>query len=271
VYPAHATYGQKSMLTLISPAKTLDFETPPSTRKSTQPQFLQEAEALVEDARRLAPDDIRELMGVSDNIAQLNHARFHHWAPPFTLDNAKQALLAFRGDVYTGLDADTLSGAQLAFAQKHLRILSGLYCLLRPLDLMQPYRLEMGLRFANRRGANLYQFWGDGLTRSLNSQLGKSGSRVLVNLASNEYFKAVQPRALDGDIITPQFKDLRNGKYKVISFYAKKARGQMARFIIEHSLNDPEALKAFSVDGYRYNPAESGPREPVFTRKAPPG
>lgn len=258
------------MLTLISPAKTLDFETPPHTRKTTQPQFLQEAAALVEDARRLAPDDIRELMGVSDNIAQLNHARFHNWAPPFTLDNAKQALLAFRGDVYTGLDADTLTSAQLAFAQQHLRILSGLYGLLRPLDLMQPYRLEMGLRFANRGGSNLYQFWGDAITRNLNAQLGKSGSPVLVNLASNEYFKAVRPRALDAEVITPQFKELRNGKYKVISFYAKKARGQMARFIIENSLNEPEALREFRADGYCYNRKESGSRDPVFTREAAP-
>ncbi len=257
------------MLTLISPAKTLDFDTPPATRKSTQPRFLEQSTALVEDARKLDPAGIRELMGVSDAIAELNHRRFHNWTTPFSLDNAKQAVLAFRGDVYTGLDADTLSKAQLDFAQKHLRILSGLYGLLRPLDLIQPYRLEMGLRFANRGGSNLYQFWGGEITRAINAELGKSGSRVVVNLASNEYYKAVQPGALDADIITPQFRDLKNGKYKVISFYAKKARGQMARFIIENGLNDADSLLEFSVDGYSYNRRESGPREPVFTRRAP--
>lgn len=258
------------MLTLISPAKTLDFDTPPTIRKSTQPRFLEQSAALVEDARQLDPGAIRELMGVSDAIADLNHRRFHNWATPFTLDNAKQAVLAFRGDVYTGLDADTLGRAELEFAQQHLRILSGLYGLLRPLDLMQPYRLEMGLKFANRGGSNLYQFWGEAITRTIDADLGKSGSRVLVNLASNEYFKAVKPGALDADIITPQFRDLKSGKYKVISFYAKKARGQMARFIIDNRLNDAEALLGFSVDGYHYNRRESGPREPVFTRKAPP-
>lgn len=258
------------MLTLISPAKTLDFDTPPTTRKSTQPRFLEQSAALVEDARKLDPGAIRELMGVSEAIADLNHRRFHNWATPFSLDNAKQAVLAFRGDVYTGLDADTLGRAELEFAQQHLRILSGLYGLLRPLDLMQPYRLEMGLKFANRGGSNLYQFWGEAITRTIDGELGKSGSRVLVNLASNEYFKAVKPRALDADIITPQFRDLKSGKYKVISFYAKKARGQMARFIIDNRLNDAEALLDFSVDGYHYNRRESGPREPVFTRKAPP-
>jgi cytoplasmic iron level regulating protein YaaA (DUF328/UPF0246 family) len=209
-------------------------------------------------------------MGVSGKIAELNHERFMNWSPPFDLDNAKQALLAFRGDVYTGLEAETLDSAGLAFAQKHLRILSGLYGLLRPLDLMQPYRLEMGLKFANRGGANLYAFWGDRISRTLDRQLGKSGSRVLVNLASNEYFKAVQPKALDAEIVTPVFKDLKGGKYKIISFYAKKARGQMARFIIDNAINDPEALKDFDVAGYRYSRDESAARELVFTRDTPP-
>ena len=259
------------MLTVISPAKTLDFDTPPSTRKTTQPQFLERSAELVEDARKLSPADIRELMGVSENIADLNHRRFMNWGTPFTLDNAKQSLLAFKGDVYTGLEADTLTTAQLGFAQKHLRILSGLYGLLRPLDLMQPYRLEMGLKFANSGGRNLYEFWGDAITRALNSQLKKSGSKVLVNLASNEYYKSVQARELDADIITPVFKDLKGDKYRVISFYAKKARGQMARFIIEQELNEPDGLKKFSTDGYRYNKAESSAREMVFTRDTPPG
>jgi cytoplasmic iron level regulating protein YaaA (DUF328/UPF0246 family) len=258
------------MLTVISPAKTLDFETPPSTRKATQPRFIERSAALVDDARSLSPDDIRALMGVSDNIAQLNHQRFMNWGTPFTLDNAKQALLAFKGDVYTGLQADTLSTAQLGFAQKHLCILSGLYGLLRPLDLMQAYRLEMGLKFANRGGDNLYQFWGDEITTALNAQLKKSGTKVLVNLASNEYYKAVKPKALDAEIITPVFKDLKGDKYKIISFYAKKARGQMARFIIDKEINEPEGLKKFRTEGYRYNRAESTARELIFTRDVPP-
>ncbi|WP_116367840.1 peroxide stress protein YaaA [Parahaliea mediterranea] len=259
------------MLTVISPAKTLDFDTPPHTRKTTQPQFIGRAAELVEDARGLSPEDIRELMGVSENIAELNHARFMNWAAPFSLDNAKQAVLAFRGDVYTGLDADTLSASQLGWAQKHLRILSGLYGLLRPLDLMQPYRLEMGLKFANRGGKNLYEFWGDAVTQALNASLKQSGSPVLVNLASNEYFRAVKPKALAADVITPVFKDLKNGKYKVISFFAKKARGQMARYIIEQELDDVAGLKKFREDGYRYNAKASTARELVFTRDKPPG
>ncbi|KAA1190469.1 peroxide stress protein YaaA [Pseudohalioglobus sediminis] len=258
------------MLTVISPAKTLDFDTPPTTRKATQPQFLERASELVEDAREMSPQDIRALMGVSESIAELNHTRFMNWSAPFSLDNAKQALLAFKGDVYTGLEAETLTTAQLGFAQKHLVILSGLYGLLRPLDLMQPYRLEMGLKFANRGGKNLYEFWGDDITRAMNRQLKKSGSPVLVNLASNEYFKSVQAKQLEADIVTPVFKDLKGDKYKVISFYAKKARGQMARFIIDGELNDPRGLEKFRTDGYRYNKAESTARELVFTRDQPP-
>jgi hypothetical protein len=264
------TDGNHSMLTVISPAKTLDFETAPTTRRATQPEFIEQASALVDDARGLSPEDIAGLMGVSETIAALNHRRFMNFSTPFSLDNAKQAVLAFKGDVYTGLEAETLDSAQLRFAQKHLRILSGLYGMLRPLDLMQPYRLEMGLRFDNSGGSNLYQFWGDRITDSLNRDIGKSGSRVLVNLASNEYFKSVRAGALDADIITPVFKDLRGGKYKVISFFAKKARGQMARFIIEKSLNEPAGLKRFRTDGYRYNKAESTAREWVFTRDEAP-
>ena len=258
------------MLSVISPAKTLDFETAPLTRRASQPRLLERSAELIADARAMSPDDIRELMGVSDNIAQLNHRRFMNWATPFSPDNAKQALFAFRGDVYTGLDADSLDTAGLGFAQQHLRILSGLYGVLRPLDLMQPYRLEMGVKFANSGGRNLYEFWGESIVRTLNRDLGKSGSRVLVNLASNEYFKAVRRDVLDAEVITPVFKDLKGGKYKIISFYAKKARGQMARFIIDRQVNDPAQLKEFRVDGYRYNRAESTAREIVFTRETPP-
>lgn len=258
------------MLTLISPAKTLDFDTPPHTRKTTQPLFLEQSEALVNDARDMSPDDIRKLMGVSENIAELNHERFMNWGTPFTLKNAKQAILTFKGDVYTGLEAETLSAKELAFAQKHLAILSGLYGVLRPLDLMQPYRLEMGLKFANSGGKNLYEFWGDSINDAVAGLLKKSGSDVLVNLASNEYFKSVRAKGLEADIVTPVFKDKKNGKYRVISFFAKKARGQMARYIIDNALNEPDGLKKFRVDGYRFNKGESTARELVFTRDKPP-
>jgi cytoplasmic iron level regulating protein YaaA (DUF328/UPF0246 family) len=258
------------VLTVLSPAKTLDFETPPTTRKSTQPLFVDQAAALVEDARGLDPAAIQKLMGVSEKIAELNFQRFHDWVPEFSLDNAKQAVLAFKGDVYTGLRAETLDSKQLAFAQKHLRILSGLYGLLRPLDLMQPYRLEMGLKFANSGGKNLYDFWGQQITDTLNKHIKASGSPVLVNLASNEYFKAVKPKAVAAEIITPAFKDLKNGKYKMISFYAKKARGLMANYMITEGLNDPEGLKDFAVEGYYYSPEQSTATEWVFLRDEAP-
>lgn len=257
------------MLSVISPAKTLDFETPPTTRKATQPEFLERAEALIQDARAMDPGDIQSLMGVSDKIAALNHQRFMDWHTPFNKDNAKQAILAFKGDVYTGLEAETMSAGDLAFAQKHLRILSGLYGLLRPLDLMQPYRLEMGLKFGNSGGKNLYEFWGESLTESLNKQIKKTDTPILLNLASNEYFKAVKPGALSAEVITPVFKDLKGDKYKMISFFAKKARGMMARYIIDKEVNDVAALKKFKVAGYRYSAAESSARELVFLRDEP--
>ena len=259
------------MLTVISPAKTLDYETPATTRQATQPAFLSRASELVEDARRLTPGDIQSLMGVSESIANLNHERFMNWHPEFTPQNAKQALLAFKGDVYTGLAAETLDAKGLKFAQKHLRILSGLYGLLRPLDLMQPYRLEMGLRFNNRAGKNLYEFWGNDISDAVQADLKKSGSPLLINLASNEYFKSVNAKTLDAEIITPVFKDLKQGKYKVISFFAKKARGLMARFIIDHQLNDPEGLKEFDAEGYYFSKTLSTASELVFLRDKPPG
>ena len=257
------------MLSILSPAKTLDYETAPTTKKSTQPLFVEQAASLIETARELDPEGIQALMGVSEKIAALNHERFMNWQPDFSLRNAKQSVLAFKGDVYTGLQADTLSQDELAFAQKHLRILSGLYGLLRPLDLMQPYRLEMGLPFENSVGKNLYEFWGEQITQTLNKHLKTSGSRVLVNLASNEYFKAVKPKLLDAEVITPQFRDLKNGQYKMISFFAKKARGVMARFIIQEGMNDPEGLKDFSGDGYYFSAEHSSENDWVFLRDAP--
>ena len=259
------------MLTVISPAKTLDYETPATTRQATQPAFLSRASELVEDARRLTPGDIQSLMGVSESIANLNHERFMNWHPEFTPQNAKQALLAFKGDVYTGLAAETLDAKGLKFAQKHLRILSGLYGLLRPLDLMQPYRLDMGLRFNNRVGKNLYEFWGNDISDAVQADLKKSGSPLLINLASNEYFKSVNAKTLDAEIITPVFKDLKQGKYKMISFYAKKARGLMARFIIDRQLNDPKGLKEFDAEGYYFSKTLSTASELVFLRDKPPG
>ena len=255
------------MLLVISPAKTLDYETPPKTREFTVPDYLDDSQQLVRRARRYSALDIAEVMDVSMAIAELNHERFAKWKTPFTPDNAKQALLAFKGDVYTGLDAQSMKAADFKFAQKHLRILSGLYGLLRPLDLMQAYRLEMGRKVDNDRGKNLYEFWGTTITEGLNAQLKRLKSEVLVNLASNEYFKSVRPKALNAEVITPEFKDWKNGDYKMMGVYAKKARGQLSRFVIDNRITDPEAMKAFAVDGYRFNKKLSKDNKWVFTRR----
>ena len=257
------------MLMVISPAKTLDFETPAKTKVSTQPDFLDQSQLLIDQLRELSPSDISGLMSISDKLGNLNFDRFLNWHAPFDVDNAKQAVLAFKGDVYTGLDAESFNGKDFKFAQKHLRILSGLYGLLRPLDYIQPYRLEMGTKFANEGGDNLYQFWGEQITDAMNAQLKKSNSEVLLNLASNEYFKSIQQKNINADIITPVFKDLKNGKYKIISFYAKKARGLMSAYVIKNQLTDVEDIKQFDTDGYRYNAAMSSAREWVFTRDEP--
>ena len=257
------------MLMVISPAKTLDFETPPTTERFTQPQYLDHSQELISQLRELAPAQIAELMHLSDKLAGLNAARFGSWTPAFTPENAKQALLAFKGDVYTGLQAETLSEDQLDYAQKHLRTLSGLYGLLRPLDLMQPYRLEMGTRLANARGKDLYAFWGTRISEWLNEALADQGDDLLLNLASTEYFSAVKRSALNARIIDIEFKDLKNGQYKIISFYAKKARGMMSRFVIEERIDSPEALRAFDVQGYRYNAELSTPSKLVFLRDSP--
>jgi len=256
------------MLMVLSPAKTLDYESELATAKYTQPRFLDDSCQLIDELKPLEPHDLSNLMGISDKLGQLNAQRYQNWHTPFTPDNARQAVLAFKGDVYTGLQAETLGPKEFDFAQKHLRILSGLYGLLRPLDLMQPYRLEMGTRFENARGKDLYAFWGDRITDALNGELGDDG--VLINLASNEYFKSVKSKKLTGTIITPSFKDLKNGKYKIISFYAKKARGLMARFAIENGITDPEGLKGFNLEGYYFSPENSGERDWVFLRDEAP-
>ncbi|MEZ8195005.1 peroxide stress protein YaaA [Vibrio cortegadensis] len=255
------------MLIVVSPAKTLDYESPLVTERFTQPEFIEHSAELIEECRKLTPTDISSLMKVSDKIAGLNVARFEQWREEFSLENARQAILAFKGDVYTGLDAQTLSDSDFDYAQSHLRMLSGLYGLLKPLDLMQPYRLEMGTRLANARGTNLYQFWGDLITDKLNQALEAQGDNVLINLASNEYFKAVKPKKLNGDVITPVFKDCKNGQYKVISFYAKKARGLMARYIIENRIESVEELVKFDVAGYYFVEQESNAKELVFKRE----
>jgi cytoplasmic iron level regulating protein YaaA (DUF328/UPF0246 family) len=255
------------MLMLISPAKTLDFDSAPATDKHTQSDFLAESQALIDELQALSPADVSGLMRISDKLGLLNFDRFQAWQTPFNLDNAKQAVLAFQGDVYTGLAAETFTADAFDFAQQHLRILSGLYGLLRPLDLIQPYRLEMGTKFSNRRGANLYQFWGEQLTQAVNQQLAAINSKAVVNLASNEYFKAIKPKQLAGEVITPVFKDWKNGQYKIISFYAKKARGLMSAYAINNRLTSAEDLKHFDVAGYGFAAQLSSEREWVFTRK----
>lgn len=254
------------MLILISPAKTLDYQSPLATTRYTQPMLLEHSQQLIGVARKLSAPQIKALMGISDKLADLNATRFHDWHPNFTPENARQAILAFKGDVYTGLQAETFSEADFDFAQKHLRMLSGLYGVLRPLDLMQPYRLEMGIRLENPRGKDLYQFWGEEITHTLNAALHDQGDDIVVNLASDEYFRSVKPKALKGQIIKPVFLDEKNGKFKVISFYAKKARGLMSRYIIENRLSKPEQLTKFDSEGYFFDEESSSAEELVFKR-----
>ena len=254
------------MLMLISPAKTLDYETPSTTYSFTIPDYLDMSYELVGVVKQKSFKDLMELMQVSQNIAELNVERFSQWKLPFTPENSKQAVLAFKGDVYAGLDAPALSENRLAYVQSHLRILSGLYGLLRPLDLMQPYRLEMGLKLTTNKGENLYQFWGEKITNALNVLLTEQEESVLINLASNEYFKSVKKKNLDGRIITPEFKDWKNGQYKMISFFAKKARGLMVRYAIDHNIEKAEVLQNFNYDGYHFNPELSKADNWVFSR-----
>ncbi|MGL4712785.1 MAG: peroxide stress protein YaaA [Shewanella sp.] len=255
------------MLILVSPAKTLDFEQPPLTKVHSQPDFLTYSQELIQVCRQLTPSEIATLMKVSDKIAGLNAARFGQWQPDFSLENAKQAIFAFRGDVYTGFDADTLDEDEIAQTQSQLRILSGLYGLLRPLDLIMPYRLEMGTTLSNSKGKNLYEFWGDTLTQAVNEALAENGSDIVVNLASNEYFKAIKHKKLQGQLISPVFKDYKNGQYKVISFFAKRARGLMARYLITNKVNVLDELKAFNDAGYYYSEEQSSPANPTFLRE----
>ncbi|WP_087545320.1 peroxide stress protein YaaA [Acinetobacter sp. WCHA29] len=254
------------MLALISPAKTLDYETTLPTDKYTQPRLLAQSQQLIDVCRKLSASEIASLMTVSEKIANLNVERFRDWNADFDFSNARQALFAFKGDVYTGLDAYHLKDREIDFAQQHLRMLSGLYGLLRPLDLMMPYRLEMGTKLKNSRGHNLYEFWGSMITDQINQDLAEIDAKVLVNLASDEYYKSVNEKKIQAEIIKPVFLDQKNGKYKVISFYAKKARGLMARYLIENKLSQVEQLKAFDSEGYYFDAESSSNKELVFKR-----
>ena len=257
------------MLLLLSPAKSLDYERPlPAGLPHTLPPFIAQSAELIARLRQLPPQEVAALMSISDKLAQLNTARYAAWQPEFTPDNARQALFAFNGDVYEGLDAYSLSSDDIAWAQNHVLMLSGLYGALRPLDWMQPYRLEMGTRLATAHGSNLYQFWGTRIAQLLNERQARSAQPVVVNLASQEYFKSVDLKHLQARVVECVFEDYKGGKYKIISFHAKHARGLMARYAIQHRLTRPEQLMQFDEKGYAYAPEVSSPDRLVFRRNA---
>ena len=255
------------MLLLLSPAKKLDYESAVRTSLHTQPLFVDQAKSLINILRKKSVAEVGELMNLSNALAELNVERYQDWTPKFSLDNSRQAVLAFNGDVYEGLEATTFSDAQLKWAQEHVAILSGLYGVLRPLDLMQPYRLEIGTRLENPNGKNLYAYWGSAIAQYLNEQLESHKSKVILNLASEEYFKAVDKKTLSADIIQCVFQDYKNGAWKVISFHAKRARGLMARFVVENKINDSKKLTQFAAEGYAYDSASSTETKLVFRRK----
>lgn len=255
------------MLAILSPAKTLDFDSPLTTDQHSAPEFTKESKALIKTLRQLEPSDIGSLMGISDKLATLNHDRYAHWSAKFDdASGARASLLAFKGDVYLGLDAQTLSKRDFTWAQKRLRVLSGLYGLLRPLDRIHPYRLEMGTALRNTAGKDLYEFWDGKVTQALNEALSGQRSKVLINLASNEYYKVVQAQNIDGRIVTINFKEWRRDAYRFVSFSAKKARGLMARYMIDQRAEKADDLKAFDVEGYTFNEKLSSRDEWIFTR-----
>ncbi len=255
------------MLFLLSPAKALDYETPSGHLPHSQPLFIKQAAELIGVMRAKSPQEIATLMKLSDALSGLNAARYQAWSPTFTARNAKQAALAFNGDVYGGLDAKTLSEPQLAWAQDHLCILSGLYGVLRPLDWMQPYRLEMGTALATGQGKNLYQFWGAQIAGYLNERAAAKVSPVIVNLASEEYFKSVDRKVLKAPVVACVFEEWRGDRYKIISFMAKRARGLMVRYAIENKLDTVEKLKGFEAEGYGFDAGASAPDRLVFRRR----
>ena len=254
------------MLTILSPAKKLSNECFAKTQNYTTPTFLNESQALVDILRSKKPIDLQNLMGISDKLSILNWERFQNWKLPLEKSSAKEAIYHFQGDTYSGLNTEDLSSSEITFAQKNTRILSGLYGVLKPLDLILPYRLEMGTKLKNDKGDSLYQFWGDTLSKFITNELKSHSAKVLINCASVEYFKSLNNTSLKADVITPHFKELKNGNYKIISFFAKKARGMMARFIIKNKIQEPSKILQFDYGGYQYNEQLSSPLNPVFTR-----
>ena len=254
------------MLTVLSPAKKLSKECFVHTKHHELPQFLNDTEVLVNKIKTMDPGELMSLMGISENLAILNWERMQAWNKSFKPSNSRESVYSFMGDTYTGLDAKNLSDADIKFAQNNTRILSGLYGILRPLDLIQPYRLEMGTKLKNKRGNTLYDYWNDELAECINHELKSHKENIVINCASVEYFKAIDRPVLCADVITPQFKEIKNGKLKMISFFAKKARGMMARFIIQNRIEKEREILTFNLGGYSYDPSLSSPFEPVFTR-----
>jgi cytoplasmic iron level regulating protein YaaA (DUF328/UPF0246 family) len=257
------------MLITLSPSKGQDFEIPAPTRKYSKPVALKDSEILIKELRKIKQKDLQSLMTISENIAELNVDRYKAFNTPFNTKNAKQAIYAFKGDVYSGIDVEHFDDDDLAYAQDHLRILSGLYGCLRPLDLIQPYRLEMKTKLHNPRGDNLYQFWGESITEKLNKELVKQQDPTLVNLASNEYFKSVKPKMLKGKLLNINFKDTRDGKTRVVALFAKRARGMMADYIIRNRIEKPADLKKFKQGGYKFSKALSDDTQWTFERAQP--
>tara|TARA_B100001996_G_scaffold184015_1_gene140691 strand:+ start:4675 stop:5448 length:774 start_codon:yes stop_codon:yes gene_type:complete len=254
------------MITVISPAKKLSDECHAYEADHSQPAYLGKSTELVDQLKSYEPPHLQSLMGISEKLSVLNWERYQSWKPSFGSDNSRQAIFTFKGDTYTGLDADTLSNEDLSFSQNHTRILSGLYGVLKPLDLIMPYRLEMGTKIENKSGKDLYDFWGDMLVDGLEKDLSDHDSKYVVNCASVEYFKSIDKDSLKGKVITPVFKEIKNGKARIVSFFAKKARGMMARYIIQNRINDPKDIRQFDLGGYNYNDGLSNAVEPTFTR-----
>ena len=254
------------MISIVSPAKSLNFEDNSEITSCSQPLFLDKSEELIGVLKKMKPSKLSSLMNISQSLSELNYNRYQDWSLPFELNNSKQALFAFTGDVFKGIEVGSLDKKDINYAQGSLMILSGLYGILKPLDLMQPYRLEMGTKLKNKAGSNLYSFWGDVITTFINEELDKSDTSILLNLASNEYFKSVKAKNINGTIVTPSFLDYKNGEYKMISFFAKKARGMMVNYQIKNQISNIEDLKGFDYGGYQFNADRSTENNLVFLR-----
>ena len=254
------------MITVLSPAKKLSKECTKKTENYNKPRFLDQSSELVSQLMGMEPGDLMSLMGISENLAILNWERMQNWNKSLRPESSMESAYCFLGDTYTGLDAESLNDNDMDFAQKHTRILSGLYGILRPLDLMMPYRLEMGTKLKNKVGKDLYEYWGDTLSNSISEELSNHQHNVVINCASIEYFRSIDRPSLNAEVITPQFKEYKNGKLKMVSFFAKRARGMMARYIIQNKINDGKDILSFNLGGYSYDPSISSPTSPVFTR-----